>query len=119
MMIHQRILAQQLQVPRPAPDAPGPFRFAEPGSLAQALRAAGFQQVEEETHRLTLAWPGPPATWWQQTQDVAAPLRGLLARLTPEQRAQVDHGVEAALQPSFDGDQLTLVAVVHVATGER
>ncbi|MDP9358976.1 MAG: methyltransferase domain-containing protein [Chloroflexota bacterium] len=39
------------------PDPRHPFRFAEPGSLAAALRAAGFADVGEETREVRL---GPP-----------------------------------------------------------
>ena len=41
------------------PDPRHPFRFAEPGSLAAALRAAGFHDVREETRRLGLPLPDP------------------------------------------------------------
>jgi SAM-dependent methyltransferase len=42
------------------PDGPNPFRFADPRSLSETLRLAGFGSVEEQSVTLPWAWPGPP-----------------------------------------------------------
>jgi ubiquinone/menaquinone biosynthesis C-methylase UbiE len=118
MMIHQAVLARHIEIPRPAPDAPGPFRYAQSGTLAAALRRAGFQDVQEATHHLRLSWPGTPQQWLQQTVELAGPLRALLARLSPGTRQQVEQEVQAALAPHYDGERLSLLATVNVATGQ-
>jgi SAM-dependent methyltransferase len=117
MMLHQAILARHVQTPQPSPDAPGPFRFAQPGTLSAAMLTAGFNNVTETTHRVALAWPGTAEEWWQQTREVAAPLRHLLASLPPAERAHVDQEVHARLVEHSKDGRITLQAVVHIASG--
>jgi SAM-dependent methyltransferase len=117
MMLHQAILARYVQTPPPSPDAPGPFRFAQHGTLAAAMLAAGFKHVTETTHRVALAWPGTAEEWWQQTREVAAPLHHLLASLPPAERAQIDQEVHARLVEHSKDGHITLQAVVHIASG--
>lgn len=102
-----------------APAAPGPFTFAAPGSLAAALRAAGFGEVREETRALALAWPGSAEEMWAARRDMSAAVGRNLARLTEGQRAEVDERVITALRGYDDGRQVTLPASVVLATGRR
>lgn len=119
MFLHHQILARHVPMPVPAPGEPHPLRFAQPGTLAAALREAGFQQVREETHHCVLSWRGSPEEVWQHTREVAAPLRRLLARLPAPLVAQVNEEIHAALRPASDGERVNQQAVVHVATGMR
>lgn len=118
MMLHQAILARHVQTPKPSPETPGPFRFARPGTLSAAMLAAGFEDVAESTHLLALAWSGTPEEWWQQTREIAAPLRYLLASLPPAERAQIDQEVYAALRERSYAGQIALQGVVHLASGQ-
>jgi ubiquinone/menaquinone biosynthesis C-methylase UbiE len=118
MMLHQAILARHVQTAPPSSEAPGPFRFARPGTLSAAMLTAGFEDVAESTYRLALAWSGTPEDWWQQTREIAAPLRHLLASLPPAERAQIDQEVYAALREHSYAGQVRLEAVVRVASGQ-
>jgi ubiquinone/menaquinone biosynthesis C-methylase UbiE len=40
------VIRRRLQLPPPAPDQPGPFSLGGPGVMAEALRQAGFDDVE-------------------------------------------------------------------------
>ena len=117
IFLHQQILARYVELPAPAPNAPSPFRFARPGTLAAALRKAGFKEVTEVMHHCLLSWPGSPGELWQHTRDIAAPLRALLARLPAELVAQVSEEIQAALQQYSNGQRVNRSALVHVATG--
>ncbi len=119
IMAHNRILAKRLATPLPGPGQPGPFRFAQPGSLTKAMWGTGFVDIEEETHRLAVPWHGTPEEYWQQTEERAAPLRVLLSHLPAPERAAVDTEVQMAFRRFYDGQQVNLGAVVHIATGVR
>jgi SAM-dependent methyltransferase len=67
------VVKRHIDVPTPAADEPSPYAFAAPGSLGAALRAAGFQRVEEVTHRLVLPRPGAPAEVWQHVCESSTP----------------------------------------------
>jgi ubiquinone/menaquinone biosynthesis C-methylase UbiE len=69
-----------LNPPPPPPDAPWPFRFSEPGSLAAALREAGFRDVSEETLQSHYRFDGSPEDILQMMLDMGG-LHGMLAEL--------------------------------------
>lgn len=119
MFVHIPILARHAGMQPPPPDAPSPFRYAKPGTLAAAMAAAGFKEVREETHRVVLSWPGTPEESWRHTREIAPPVRHLLARLPPETAARVTEEVHAALREHDDGQRVNKPAVVHVAIGTR
>lgn len=113
------VLKKYVQMPRPEPDAPQPFRFAQPGSLGAVFGEAGFSQVQEETQSIPVIWPGPPEKFWEQFQEIAAPFRKIINDLTPVVRNKVDMDVVCELATHFDGKQLHFPLQVVLATGVR
>ncbi len=91
-----------------------PFRFGTAGSLAEALRAAGFAEVEE--HELRFA-PTPPAggPFWQQNLEMS--FGTLLDALSTDERAALDAALERAFAPYLDGDVYRLEAHTRIGTG--
>ena len=90
-----------------------PFRFAEPGSLAAALRAAGFADVREETRAVGLRLPDaePICRFWLDAN------RALEAALPEERRRAFREEVRAAYRPFASGDGVEVPAVVVVGSG--
>jgi SAM-dependent methyltransferase len=101
------------------PDGPNPFRFAEPGSLAAILQAAGFADVEEETRAVPWTWPGSAEEVWEQAQAVSVPFRPLLDRAPAELWAQIHAEVHAALRQYAQGESLAFGASVVFASGKK
>lgn len=48
---------EQLGIPLPPPDAPGPFNLADPTKLAQSLTDAGFHNVATEQQTMSVTFP--------------------------------------------------------------
>lgn len=113
------VLRKHVDMPRPAPDAPQPFRFEQPASLRAVLRDAGFTQVCAETQSIPAAWPGPPEQFWQERRECGAPWRKVLNDLSPAVRSRVDEEVLAAVSQFYDGRQVRLHLQVVLATGVR
>jgi SAM-dependent methyltransferase len=110
---------ERAQLPPPPAGAPQPFRFAEPGSLSAELKLAGFQQIEEETHVVPLAWPGPPEEVWEHLYAIAAPFRPIIDGLRPEDREWVIGETLTRLRGYYvDGFTITPAAIV-VASATR
>jgi SAM-dependent methyltransferase len=101
------------------PDGPNPFRFAEPGTLSETLRVAGFGAVEEQTVSLPWAWPGPPDEVWQQMKAVAVPFRPLLDRVPAERWPEIDAEVSREVTRYFDGEKISFGAEVILASGRK
>jgi len=98
-------------------EGPDPFRFAEPGSLSEVLRSAGFGSVEEEIRTLPWDWPGPVEEVWEQAQAVAVPFRPMLDRVPAEMWPQIHADVHTALHKYYDGEKVAFGATVVLASG--
>jgi SAM-dependent methyltransferase len=57
--IAEEVVAELVEVPRPDPDAPGPFRYADSGKLLAVLERAGFGKFDVSEWRGTLPVGGP------------------------------------------------------------
>jgi SAM-dependent methyltransferase len=101
------------------PDGANPFRFAEPGSLSQVLRSAGFQNVEEQTRTLPWTWQGPIEEVWEQVQAVAVPFRPMLQRVPPDLWPEIHREVHQAVSQYFDGEKINFGASVVLASGNK
>jgi ubiquinone/menaquinone biosynthesis C-methylase UbiE len=67
----------------PDPQAPGIFRFAQPGALEQTLKAAGFRDVSVEPTELIFEWESAEA-YWEMQLALAAPIRVAVQTLPAE-----------------------------------
>jgi SAM-dependent methyltransferase len=111
-----RALAARVELPIPAPGAPGPLRFAAEGSLARELEQAGFREIDERRMVVPLPWPGPPEQLWQHFREIVAPLRPVIDGLTPADRDAVAAEVIATYAAAYDGTRVELTAEVVVVT---
>jgi ubiquinone/menaquinone biosynthesis C-methylase UbiE len=113
-VVHRHVGGTMLQ-----PRGPNPFRFANPGSLSAVLRAAGFENVEEETKTLPWTWPGTAEEVWEQAQAVAVPFRAMLERVPAEQWPQIHDEVHQAIRQYSDGKKIEFGASVVFASGMK
>ena len=113
-VVHRHVGGPLLQ-----PDALNPFRFAEPGSLSEVLRSAGFSAVDENTKTLPWTWPGPVEDVWEYAQAVAVPFRPMLERVPAEKWPEVHADVHAALRKYWDGEKIAFGASVVLASGKK
>ncbi len=115
-------LVDEVLAPYPAPNpmaarGPGPFTFAEAGSLRRALVAAGFRDVDEQGHEITLTWPGSVDSAWQGRCEMSASTTTLLASLTLAERDSVAAAITARLRPYEHDGQVDVPALVIGAAG--
>lgn len=110
------ILARHLG-PRPQPanprEAPWPMRFAEAGTLAAALEAAGYEDVREEQPTVRITWPGPPETLKTFWMEMANPG----PEVSPDTRAEIERDILAHLHSVADDAGLHFTARVTVGSG--
>ena len=65
----------------PDPDAPGPFRLADPDRLRSVVAAGGFEI--ESVEDVTVSWAaGSVDEWWEAARDMSPMLAPLLERLS-------------------------------------
>jgi SAM-dependent methyltransferase len=103
----------------PPPDMPFPLRFAAPGSLGMALRAAGLNAIDDETAVLPFPWPGPPEECWAQFYDVAVPMRPYVDSFSKEERATAFAEALAMLPAKRQPDFTELTVAVNFAAAPK
>ncbi|MBA3401387.1 MAG: methyltransferase domain-containing protein [Actinobacteria bacterium] len=88
---------------RPDPNAPGPFRLADPDELRGLVTGAGLRIATLEEVRI-LWRAGSLDGWWQTAQDLSQMLSNLLESLTPEEGQSVLDGAERRLARYAEAD---------------
>jgi SAM-dependent methyltransferase len=101
------------------PGGADPFRFARQGSLAEALRQAGFSRVSEEARKVPWRWPGSAEQLWQYAQAVSAPYRALLDRVPQDQWDSINAEVIATIAHFHKPNAIEFLAEVVLASGKR
>jgi len=112
------ILAQYTETPPAPPDAPGAFRFAEPGKLAGALAEAGIVQVRERRLNFRIEAPLSPEQFWETRSQTSGTLREKLANLPSEQAQKIRSDVLEAVQEFFPNGQMSFPAQMLIVSGE-
>jgi ubiquinone/menaquinone biosynthesis C-methylase UbiE len=82
-------LSRYVETPPADPDAPGAFRFAEPGKLASIITEAGAIHVRERFLSFHIEAPISTDEFWELRSATSATLRQKLADLPKEQTVQV------------------------------
>lgn len=95
------------------------FKFAQPGTLATALRAAGFAGVEERISEVPWNWPRRPEELWEYFQEVTVPFKPMLQAIPPERREEVHAQVLAALRERYYDGVVNFDAKVVLASATK
>jgi len=100
----------------PRLDYVNPFRFGEPGALADRLAAAGFADVEDRRHEFRPKVPVGRDFWRAQLDLSMGPV---LAEASEEQKAALDAAIRRGFEAVRAGEVYELTAVVRVVAGDR
>lgn len=100
-----------------APGGADPFRFSKTGSLAEVLRAAGFQEVEESVRKLPWTWPGDAEDVFEYACAVAAPFRPMLERVPAERWPAIRAEAKEAIERYRVEDEVRFGAEVMFVSG--
>src|SRR5215203_3670065 len=111
------IIERYIASPAFDPDAPGAFRFAEPGKLADVVRAAGATDVEERVFKFDLAAPITPIEFWAMRSKMSDTLRDKLNKMPESEQAQVAGEVGQAVKEYFPGNQMSFPTQMIIVSG--
>ncbi len=114
------VVARYFEAAAPAdPNAPGAFRFGEPGSLARILAEAGAVNVKERVVKFDIAASISPAKFWELRAETSGTLREKLATLSPLQLNSVAEEAQEAVREYFSNNQMSIPAQVMIVTGRK
>lgn len=94
-----------------------PFRFSAPGSLSNALRSAGFKEVEESTRNLPWTWLGDEEEVFEYACTLSVPFRPMLERVPEEMWPEIRAEARAAIERYRVGNEIRFGADIVLASG--
>lgn len=114
-------VAEVVEVPRPDPAAPGPFRYGQVDLLLELLRGAGLVDlaVEEWRGQLPLGGSRSPADAARFALASFSTFAELLAQAGPAAAEAAQRGLTARLAPHERDGAVRLDARVHIVTAAR
>jgi SAM-dependent methyltransferase len=104
------ILQRYVPIEPAAPDAPGAFRFADPGKLARLLEAAGASQVDERAIDFEIEADVTLEDFWTLRSEMSDTLRERAKQLSPAQLASVKRDVQVQCKPYFAAGRMRFPA---------
>jgi ubiquinone/menaquinone biosynthesis C-methylase UbiE len=113
------VMSHYVETPPADPDAPGAFRFAEPGKLASILADAGAIDVRERLFRVRMEAPISLDEFWELRSATSAALREKLAGFPDEQAIRVARDVKEAVREFFPKNQMSFPAQMIIVTGSK
>jgi ubiquinone/menaquinone biosynthesis C-methylase UbiE len=113
------VISRYVETPPTDPDAPGAFRFAELGKLANILSEAGAKDVHERLLKFRIEAPISPHEFWVMRSETSETLRHQLAQLSAEQALRLASEVEESLREFSLNNQMSLPAQMIIVTGTK
>ena len=113
------VISRHVETPPANPDAPGAFRFADPGKLASILKDAGAVEVGERVVKFDIAAPISPEEFWAMRSETSESLREKLLKLSNETRPQIAREIQQAVREFFPNYQMRFPAQMIIVTGTK
>ena len=113
------IVSRHIESPPADPNAPGAFRFAEPGSLVHTLKEAGAKDVRERLLQFHIEASITPQEFWKMRSETSGSLREKLEKLSEEKINRIAREVEEALVEFFPDNQMKFPAQMLIVTGTK
>ncbi len=112
------VLKKFIDIPAPTPDQPGIFRLAKQGDLLGMAVSAGLSGLaDEEVSGETLF--NSAEEYLANVKELAAPLQSLFARLTKEQKEDVDGEIMNAVTKYKSGDKIAIPMVFRIVVARK
>ena len=114
------VVARYFEAAAPAdPNAPGAFRFEEPGRLARILSDAGAVEVKERVLKFDITAPMNPAQFWELRAETSGTLREKLGTLSPPLANSLAQEAQEAMREFSSNNQMSIPAQMIIVTGRK
>lgn len=111
-------IKQVVELPPPDPTAPGIFRLAKPGELAEMFQQAGLVDVTDQ--EFLAEWSYASADeYYTSLMEIAAPVQNLMAKLTGSQQQDVKQRIIQAASTYTHGDRIVFPMAVRMVAGRK
>ena len=107
-----------VELPQPDPAAPGIFRLAKPGDLAEMLQQAGLIDVTDQ--EFLAEWSYASAEeYFTSLMEIAAPVQNLMAKLSVPQVQEVRRLITQAATQYQRGNRITFPLAVRMVAAHK
>jgi len=113
------VLSRHVTTPPADPDAPGAFRFAARGKLAQILTAAGADRVRERLLKFHIEAPISRDEFWEMRSGTSGTLREKLDAMPADLRLKIANEVKEAVAEFFPDERMSFPAQMLIVTGDK
>jgi SAM-dependent methyltransferase len=113
------VAGRYIELPPPDADAPGAFRFAEPGKLVQVMEEAGLTNVRDRLLDFRIEAPISTEEFWQMRSETSATLRENLAKLRAEERNRISREAQEAVREFFPDGRMSFPAQMITVSGSK
>lgn len=113
------VMSKHITMPPADPDAPGAFRFATRGKLAQILTEAGATRVRERLLRFQIEAPISRDEFWEMRSGTSGTLRERLDSMSDDLRLKIADEVKEAVAEFFPGERMSFPAQMLIVTGDK
>jgi ubiquinone/menaquinone biosynthesis C-methylase UbiE len=117
--VFSRVIDKYVKTPRPEPDTPDAFRFAEPGKLKSVLDEAGARASFDRLLVFRIEVPLSVDDFWTMRSGMSDRLRAKLAQLPTEQLTAVRSEVIDQLRSYATDRGLSFPAEVRIVSGTK
>ncbi|MGQ0694646.1 MAG: class I SAM-dependent methyltransferase, partial [Nitrospiraceae bacterium] len=118
LMIPITVIKEFLDLPPPDPSAPGIFRLAKPGDLAEMLQQAGFVSIAEEEFLAEVRFSSGEE-YFESLMDIAAPIQNLFAKLSDRQKADARDRIVSSVDQYRRADGIALPIAVRMVAARK
>jgi ubiquinone/menaquinone biosynthesis C-methylase UbiE len=113
------VVSRHMKIQPADPDAPGAFRFAEPGKLARVLAEAGAVHVRERLLKFQIEAPISREEFWEMRSSTSGTLREKLDALPSDLRLTIANEVKEAVAEFFPNEQMSFPAQMLIVSGDK
>lgn len=112
------IIKQFIEIPPPDPTAPGIFRLAKPGELADMLRQAEFMDISEHEFIGDVQF-SVAEEYFSSLMDIAAPIQNLWAKLSSTQQTEARGNIIQTAGQYRKGSVIALPIAVRMVSARK
>ena len=112
------VIKKYVEIPPPPPGAPGMFRCAQPGLIADIFAKSGFGNLTEKSVRGKGDYHDAD-TYWEHMVDCAAPVIALMEKSDEATKAAIKHDVYELINANLTNGRALLDFGATIIYGEK
>jgi ubiquinone/menaquinone biosynthesis C-methylase UbiE len=107
-----------MQLPPPPPGAPGIFRCAKEGLIADLFRQAGLKNISE-SEVVSKKYFGTIETYWSYMTEIAAPVVAALAKADEATKSKIKDEVFTCVAQKYPAGEVAIDSSAILITGRK